>query len=97
METQNAPILWPAAVKCRDGFDTLVQAANLESSRVKSSLGERDAKEMQDRYLQWASNLGALQVSASPKSLDHRLRDAPIVANAILKTLTNLAASIQQG
>ncbi|ESU18230.1 hypothetical protein FGSG_11383 [Fusarium graminearum PH-1] len=41
----------------------------------------------------WASNLGALQQETSKKSLDYRLRDAPLMRTTVALGLENLHAS----
>ncbi|KAM0387708.1 hypothetical protein ACHAQC_010354 [Fusarium culmorum] len=41
----------------------------------------------------WASNLGALQQEASKKSLDYRLRDAPLMRTTVALGLENLHSS----
>ena len=64
---------------------------------MKDFLHVRDAQRMQDRYNQWAGNLGALQNFKSPLSLDHRLQDAPLIKGSILNTLTDHNTSIQTG
>jgi hypothetical protein len=45
----------------------------------------------------WASNLGALQSENSKKSLDYRLRDAPLMRTTVTLGLENLNSSADRG
>lgn len=45
----------------------------------------------------WASNLGALQQETSKKSLDYRLRDAPLMRTTVALGLDNLHSSADRG
>lgn len=85
------------ATECRKGIAELLAAAISEDSSVKGVLHGRDIQQMQERYDQWAGNLGALRHFKSALSLEHRLRDAPLVRESILKTLKDLNVSIQDG
>lgn len=85
------------ATECQKDIDRLLEAAINEESCVKEFLHGRDIQQLQERYDQWSSNLGALQHSESPLSLEHRLRDAPLVKESILNTLKDLHVSIQAG
>lgn len=85
------------ATECQKDFARLLAVATSEDSCVKGVLYGRDVQQMQERYDQWAGNLGALQHSKSPLSLELRLRDAPLVRESILNTLENLHVSIQSG
>ncbi|OCL13569.1 hypothetical protein AOQ84DRAFT_429336 [Glonium stellatum] len=95
MEAQETLKLAEIAIQCQKGIASLLAAATSENFRAKGSLHGRDIQQIQERYSQWAGNLGALQPSGSRLSLGYRLRDAPLVAGSILNTLTDLQASIQ--
>jgi hypothetical protein len=97
MEDQEAPKVATIAISCKDGFANLLAAATTEDCCAKDFLRDRDIQQMQERYTQWAGNLGALQHFKSPLSLEHRLRDAPLVRDSLLNTLTDLHDSIQAG
>lgn len=45
----------------------------------------------------WASNIGALQPSSSPKSLDQRLRDAPLMKKSVHAGLQRVLMSVTRG
>lgn len=85
------------AIECQKDIAVLLAATISEDSRVKNFVHGRDVQQTQERYDQWAGNLGALQHFESPLSLEHRLRDAPLIRESILNTLENLHVSIQAG
>lgn len=85
------------AIDCQKDIAVLLAATISEDSRVKDFLRGRDIQQMQERYDQWAGNLGALQQLGSPLSLEYRLRDAPLIRESILNTLENLHISMQAG
>ena len=64
---------------------------------ARDVLHHRDVEQMLDRFNQWAGNLGAYQSFASPKSLEYRLRDAPLIKDFILHGLADLSSSVQAG
>lgn len=85
------------AQDCQTSIATLLATAKDDDSHVKDLVNERDVEEIQERFGQWVGNLGALQASKSPLSLEYRLRNSPMVKNVILKTLTDLYDSLQAG
>lgn len=85
------------ANNCQTTIATLLDTTKDGDSHVKDLVNERDVEEMQERFDQWVGNLGALQASKSPLSLEHRLRNSPMVKNVILRTLADLYDSIQAG
>lgn len=97
MNDQEVPRLATIAIDCQEGIANLVKAMNTNSYGMNDLFSVREAKKIQDRYNQWAGNLGALQDFKSPLSLVHRLRDAPVVRDSILSTLTDLLVSIHGG
>jgi hypothetical protein len=97
MEDQEMPKVAAIAMACQKGIASLLAAVTVEDCCVRDFLHGRDVQQMQERYNQWAGNLGALQHFKSPLSLEHRLRDAPLVRDSILNTLIDLRESIQAG
>lgn len=95
MEERDPPKVETFTLDCQSTFNKLLVAATDEGCCAKEFLHSRDVQQMQDRFNQWAGNLGALQSSESPLSLEHRLRDAPLVRESILNSLKNLHGSIQ--
>ena len=85
------------AIHCQKGIESLLATAESEDCCVRNVLHVRDVRQIEDRFDQWAGNLGALQHFESPLSLEHRLRRAPMIRDAILKSLKNLHSSIQAG
>lgn len=85
------------ANECQKGIARLLEAAISEDSCVKGVLHGRDIQQIQERYDQWAGNLGALWHYGSSLSLEHRLRDAPLISESILGILENLHVSTQAG
>ncbi|KAB8252371.1 WD40-repeat-containing domain protein [Aspergillus flavus] len=84
------------ALTCKEDIAGLLATTGMEdSSRVTDLLREQDVIQIQERYDQWAGNLGALQPSSSALSLDHRLRDSSQVRKLVLSTLQDLHISIQ--
>lgn len=51
----------------------------------------------QGRFRVWASNLGALQPADSMKSLDQRLKDAPLMRRSVVSGLERLQVSAKRG
>lgn len=82
---------------CQTNISKLLAAVTGDGCCANDVLHSRDVEQMQDRFNQWAGNLGALQSVASPKSLEYRLRDAPLVRGSILHNLADLSSSIQAG
>lgn len=82
---------------CQTAIAVLLAATKDDDSHVKDLVNEREIEEMQERFDQWVGNLGALQAPKSPLSLEHRLRNSPMVKNVILRTLADLYDSVQSG
>ncbi|KAI1502966.1 WD40-repeat-containing domain protein [Biscogniauxia marginata] len=86
----------PEIVKdCQTAIASLFTATKDYDSRVKDIVNERDVQQIQERFDQWAGNLGALQSTKSRLSLEHRLRNSPFTKNAIRKMLMDLHDSVQ--
>lgn len=96
-DDKDAPPLSTVATSCQKGIFDLLEAARSDDCCVKDILGVRNVEHIQERYDQWAGNLGALQHFRSPLSLVYRLRDSPLVRDSILGTLTDFLTSIQDG
>ncbi|KAI0107771.1 hypothetical protein GGR51DRAFT_515003 [Nemania sp. FL0031] len=93
MDSSNNLI--PNLVKeCYESLSKLLKITQDEACPVRDSLGDCDIEHMLERFKQWSGNLGALQPPDSLLSLEHRLRDSPVVRGAILKILCNLQDSI---
>lgn len=93
-ETRNIAAI---ALNCRSSITKLLAATTGEGYCVKDLLNTRDVQQMRDRFNQWAGNLGALHPFQSPLSIEHRLRDAPLVKESVLRTLSDLYSSIEAG
>ncbi len=97
MDEGVTPRIAAIAIKCRSSITDLLVAATDEHCCARDFLAPRDVEQIQDRFNQWAGNLGALQPFESPISLEHRLRDAPLVRESIINSLTDLDNSVQAG
>lgn len=95
MDNQQSSKVGSIAIECQKKIEILLVITKLDDCSVKEFLHVRDFQRIQDRYNQWAGNLGALHHFESPLSLDHRLQDAPLIKNAILNTLTDLDSSLE--
>ncbi|KAM0801423.1 ankyrin repeat-containing domain protein [Usnea florida] len=95
MERPEIPRIEGLTLDCQSDFTSLKAAASGEGCRAVDFLHSRDIQQLQDRFNQWAGNLGALQPFESPLSLEHRLRNAPIVRESILRILTDLHETMQ--
>jgi hypothetical protein len=82
---------------CQKTIADFLAATTAEDCKAKDFLPSRDVQHMEERYSQWAGNMGALQDAKSSLSLECRLRDAPLVRDSILNTLIDLVASIKAG
>lgn len=94
---QVAPSISAITLDCQSGITNLLAAATGDGCCARDSLHPRDVERMQDRFNQWAGNLGALESPESPLSLKHRLQNAPLVGQSILSSLRDLHSSIQAG
>ncbi|KAK4041663.1 hypothetical protein C8A01DRAFT_14606, partial [Parachaetomium inaequale] len=83
------------AISCRDSLNNFVAAARSKDFKLSKTEGLRDVEQLRERFGQWAGNLGALQPASSSLSLEHRLRDSPVVRDAVLKLLGDLLESLQ--
>ena len=97
MENPESFKIHAVAVSCREHMRNLLVVADCDDYCLKEFLPVRDVRHFKDRFEQWAGNLGALQHSESPKSLDHRLRDNPMIKNIVLSTIHELDVSVQAG
>ncbi|KAL3465651.1 hypothetical protein BJX64DRAFT_252236 [Aspergillus heterothallicus] len=83
------------AVKCQTAIENLVIVAYGGGNHAEATPDHREIGQLRDRYDQWACNLGALQPSSSPLSLEHRLQNSPIVSNIVAAKLLDLHISLQ--
>lgn len=97
MEKRETRDFAAIAFDCQSSMTELLIVATDEGRCAKEFLHSRDVQQMQDRFDQWAGNLGVLQPFDCPLSLERRLRDGPIVRETILKSLTDLHYSIHTG
>jgi hypothetical protein len=80
---------------CQHNFSSLISAAAASNvDDLGETLNPPNVKQMQERFDQWAGNLGARQPATSPLSLEHRLRNSPVVRDAVLWLLGNLLDSL---
>ncbi|KAI9368518.1 hypothetical protein BJX61DRAFT_212882 [Aspergillus egyptiacus] len=97
-DSMESSTLSQIALLCREDVAALLAATRThDRSWVTDLLPEKDVIQIQERYEQWAGNLGAFQPSRSALSLDHRLRDSSQVRNLVHSTLQDLHISIQTG
>ena len=97
MEKRPAAKIAAVTLDCQTSVSALLSAVTSKECCVSDFLNPRDVEQMQDRFDQWAGNLGALQPFASPQSLEHRLRDVPLIRESIIHSLEDLYSSIQAG
>ena len=97
MKQQMAPNIPTTTKSCQMGLTNLLQAAKDENTCARYLIHTKDVQQVHDRFHQWAGNLGALQPFESALSLEHRLREAPIIRQSILSSLMDLDSSIQNG
>ena len=90
-------IITHIAINCQSSVSSFLDAIKLQHHSVRDFVSERDVKHIQERYDQWAGNLGALQPAQSRMSLEHRLCNSLVVREAILEKLENLNSSLQAG
>lgn len=79
------------SIACKESLVAL--AAGAQSQDRASIVDIREAENHQERFDQWAGNLGAFHDPESKLSLEHRLRNSPIIRDAILRLLVDLRDS----
>ena len=92
-EAASAPTLSTQSSRSLDALDAAISHAKTYDNGT-SQISLEDER---GRLKVWASNLGALQPAASPKSLDHRLRDAPLMRKSVSTGLNRVLLSVQRG
>ncbi|KAI8635427.1 hypothetical protein F5Y19DRAFT_11343 [Xylariaceae sp. FL1651] len=90
MDSQDIAVI---TKDCQIDIARFLAAVKKNDSSAKVAVHQRDIEQISERYDQWAGNLGAFQSSKSPLSLEHRLRNSPVVKDAILKMLLDFRAS----
>ncbi|KUI59501.1 U3 small nucleolar RNA-associated protein 21 [Cytospora mali] len=88
MDNQDTAVL---STDCQTALCNLVAAVKGPFSPNLVDL--RESESFQERFDQWAGNLGAFQAPESPLSLEHRLRNNAQVRDVILKLLVDLLTS----
>ncbi|EKJ76919.1 hypothetical protein NXS19_011110 [Fusarium pseudograminearum] len=88
-EGAPAPTLFALSKK---SFAALDQAVAYTTDHTDPDL-RVTLEDERGRLRVWASNLGALQQDTSKKSLDYRLRDAPLMRTTVALGLENLCSS----
>lgn len=85
MEVTNQ--VWSVANEC-------VQVLSKLDALIIEAEDKKHAKDLiedsRGRFQVWAANIGARQLSGSRKSLDFRLRDAPLVRSSVISGLYRL-------
>ena len=82
---------------CGSAIENLFRAVGDSSLNPSGDISVGDVEQTRDRFYQWAGNLGAFHQPESRLSLEQRLRDNPVVKDAVLKLLENLRESISSG
>lgn len=79
------------SIACREAL--LAFVAGTESQPGSAIVDLREVENHQQRFDQWAGNLGAFQDPESRLSLEYRLRNTPLIRDAILQLLADLRDS----
>lgn len=88
METENIRV---RSIACQEALIALLAGAKTQPRSVIVDL--REVENYHERFDQWAGNLGAFHVPESRLSLEYRLRNNPIIRDAILRLLADLRDS----
>jgi len=84
--------------QCQASIRCLVDnSRNGSDDRPPAFVSIKEINQVQERFNQWAGNLGALHPSTSPLSLGHRLRNSPAIRDGIVKQLVDLGESCDAG
>lgn len=86
--------IFEKATSCQNSLSGLVAGAG-KNKVLSETVRARDVEPLQQRFGQWAGNLGALQPASSTLSLEYRLRKSPLVRDAVLKLLCDLLDSLE--
>jgi hypothetical protein len=79
---------------CLQAFDSLITVLSDQDSSKQQEARVKFVDEL-DRFKVWAGNIGAHRRGQS--SLDYRLRDASHIRQRVLKFLSKLRSSIEEG
>lgn len=90
METETLKM---RSIACQESLLALVASA--ESPNQPGIIDLREIENHQERFDQWTGNLGAFHNPESRLSLEYRLRNNPIIRDAILRHLADLCDSIR--
>lgn len=89
-----SPVISVLSRDCTKAIDDVLAAVRLSSDRKRLEVSVEDAR---GRFRVWVSNLGALQPAKSPKSLEHRLGNAPLMRGSVISGLERLLSSAKRG
>jgi hypothetical protein len=78
-------------------LDNLTNLLRDSQYEERTNLRQSDLEDQSARFRVWAGNLGAFQKLPSTSSLEHRLREAPKVAEQIYELLQDLHDAAQNG
>lgn len=86
-----------SAQSCKNAIDDLLRSVGNSAPNLYDGISVRGVEQIQDRFRQWADNLGAFHKPESPLSLEQRLRDNHVAKDTVLKLLSDLHESITTG
>lgn len=88
MDTETIKV---RSIACQEALLAFVAGAE---SQVRSAIVDlREVENHQQRFDQWAGNLGAFQDLESRLSLEYRLRNSPLIRDAVMHLLADLRDS----
>lgn len=88
MDTETIKV---RSIACQEAL--LAFVAGVESQPRSIIVDLREVENDQQRFDQWAGNLGAFQDPESRLSLEYRLRNSPLIRDAIMQLLADLRDS----
>jgi hypothetical protein len=92
-EGASVPTISTVVRRCFDAIEeAMAHAETFENGSSTATLEDE-----RGRLRVWASNIGALQPASSPKSLDQRLRDAPLMKKSIHSGLQRVLIYAKRG
>lgn len=86
-----------ASRECIQIFKELRAALTDSETASKAGITLTDCDDQLEKFKSWANNLGALQRTSAPSSLDQRLKLAPTISKQILQLLEDLKEAISDG
>lgn len=91
----NTPHNTPDNLSVRSSDENFEQHQAFEQRQETSIYHELE--DSRGRFNVWADNIGALQAARSKRSLDSRLKDAPVMRSAFIAGLNRLDQSLHRG